>query len=54
VVPPPTNKSFAEAVTADPLLAAVDEPEAEAATSNGAVGSNPPYPRIRTSGYGTD
>ena len=53
-MPPPTNSSFVHPVDAEPLLAAVDEPAADAATSNGAAGSNPPYSRIRTSGNDTD
>ncbi len=54
VVPPPTNSSLTEPVATEPLFADFDEPAADFATSNGAVGSNPPYSRIRTSGNGTD
>jgi hypothetical protein len=54
VVPPPTSTSVVHPVDADPLAADFDDPTAEAATSNGAVGSSPPYSTMRTSGIDTD
>ena len=50
VMPPPTRRSFVPVVVAVALVAVDDEPEADAATSNGAAGSSPLYSRTRTSG----
>ena len=53
-MPPPTSNSFGDVVATEPLFANAEEPAAETATSNGAVGSNPLYSKIRMSGNGTD
>src|SRR5262245_64888686 len=54
VMPAPNKSSLANVVVTAPLLAALDEPAADAVTSIGLTGSTPLYSAARRSTYGIE